>query len=88
VLRERVVAAVRLTILPEAQIGVAILIILASLVLMVLALLRYTPWDQYAIAKTEPFWVLLLSIAALLYAGLSALPAALAYREASKLTPD
>lgn len=73
---------------PELQVAIALLVILSSMVLFALVLLRYTFLDQYAIAKKEPLWVLLLSIAALLYAGLSALPAALAYREASKLTPD
>ncbi len=80
---------IRKIISPEAQIAIAVLVVCASLVVCVLAFLRFVPsLDQYAIAKEEPFWVLFLSILALLYAGLSALPAALAYREASKLTPD
>ncbi len=72
-------------IVPEVQIGIATVIILTSLVFMISAPMRFVPhMERFAIAKNEPFWVLLLSIAALLYAGFSALPAALAYREVKK----
>lgn len=69
-------------ITPEAQLAIATVIIMTSLVLMISAPMRFVPhMERFAITKNEPFWVLLLSIAALLYAGFSALPAALAYRE-------
>lgn len=77
---------IRFFITPGVQILVATFIIICSAVLLVFAILRFIPpLESFALAPTEPFWVLLLSIIALLYAGLSALPAALAYREAKEV---
>lgn len=67
---------------PVAQLGIAAGIILVSILLIVSVCLRFVPiLDALAIGKNEPFWVLLLSVLALLFSGYTALPAALAYRE-------
>lgn len=68
-------------ITPETQLGCAFFVIGSSLAALISVCLRFTPLEQLSIGRTEPFWVLLLSVTALLYAGFSALPAALAYRE-------
>lgn len=71
----------RKLITPEVQVACAVFVVVSSLLALVSVLLRFTPLRMLSIGREEPFWVLLLSVAALLYAGLSALPAALAYRE-------
>lgn len=71
----------RALISPEVQVAIALFVIGSSLLAFLSVMLRFTPLEQLSIGRTEPFWVLLLSVGALLYAGFSALPAALAYRE-------
>jgi hypothetical protein len=67
---------------PSVQLGIATLIVVVSSLLTVSVLLRFVPGLRtFAIGASEPFWVLLLSVLALLFAGYTALPAALAYRE-------
>ncbi len=73
---------VRKFIEPDVQVAVAVTICLASTLLTISVFLRFVPFlDRFAIGASEPFWVLLLSVLALLFAGYTALPAALAYRE-------
>jgi hypothetical protein len=68
--------------LPSVQLAIAMIIVVISSLLTVGVFLRFIPPLQpYAIGAGEPFWVLLLSVLALLFAGYTALPAALAYRE-------
>lgn len=71
----------KLLLNPDVQVGCALFVIGSSLLALVSVLLRFTFAARLSIGRTEPFWVLLLSVGALLYAGFSALPAALAYRE-------
>jgi type VI protein secretion system component VasK len=53
-----------------------------SLLLLLLACLRFFPHVRaLAIARKEPFWVLILSIAALIIAVFGSIPAVLALRE-------
>jgi len=66
---------------PGLQVVAAVLALGAGLVLLVSFALRWTPLASLSIGREEPPWVLLLSILALVFAGLSAVPAALAYRE-------
>lgn len=67
---------------PKVQLRAAALITLFSVVLTIGVFLRFVPGlGAAAIGKEEPFWVLLLSVLALLFAGYTAIPAALAYRE-------
>lgn len=67
---------------PSVQLGIATAIVVASSFLTLFVFLRFVPGLQrFAIGADEPFWVLLLSVLALLFAGYTALPAALAYRE-------
>lgn len=67
---------------PSVQLGIATAIVVASSLLTVSVFLRFVPGLQrLAIGAGEPFWVLLLSTLALLFAGYTALPAALAYKE-------
>jgi hypothetical protein len=69
-------------VLPSVQLAIAMLIMAISTVLTLSVFLRFIPvLDNFAIGKNEPFWVLLLSVLALLFAGYTALPAALAYKE-------
>lgn len=68
---------------PEVQMTAALTICAFStmLVLSVFARFLPAPLDRLAIGRHEPFWVLLLSVLALLFAGFTSIPAALAYRE-------
>lgn len=74
---------IRAYIHPDVQIAGAILIQIVSLLLLLSVMLRFSPsLVHLAIGREEPFWVLLLSVLALAYSGFSALPAALAYKNA------
>ena len=64
------------------QLWVACGIIVISVIMTILVMLRFVPHlEKFALGRHEPFWVLLLSVLALLFSGYTALPAALAYRE-------
>lgn len=67
---------------PTFQLGAAGGIVGVSILLTLSVFLRFVPpLKMLAIGASEPFWVLLLSVLALLFSGYTALPAALAYRE-------
>jgi hypothetical protein len=70
---------------PTAQLVICCILIASSLALTVGVFLRFIPGlEGVAIGSDEPFWVLLLSILALLFAGIMGLPGALAYREVKR----
>lgn len=70
---------------PTAQLAICCILIAFSLVLTVGVFLRFIPvLDAVAIGSDEPFWVLILSILAILFAGIMGLPGALAYREVKR----
>ncbi len=67
---------------PKFQLTLCAVCLFAGLGMLVFALLRFVPvLEQFALGRDEPFWVLMLSIAALVIAALMGFPGALAYRE-------